>query len=118
MNQKQNLKTALFAIFSLLGLLAAGFLVKRTLELRRGAAFGTISMGLYPAPLEICVGEEKDLSVSLNPVVGGDNYKISAAELRFGFDQDLATVSEVSFHQLYPNAIWNQSAANTSVWLI
>jgi len=110
MKQKQNIKTAVFVLFSLIGLVAAGFLVKRTLELRKGAAFGTITMGLHPDPVEICVGQTRSVSIILNPVVNSGIYNISAAELRFSFNPAVVAVAGLNFHEYYGQGIWNQAA--------
>ncbi len=109
MKQNQNIKTAVFVFFSLAGLLVAGFLVKKTLELRKGAAFGTITMGLYPSPVEICVGQTENIFVTINPVVNNEVYDISAAELRFTFNSSLATATSVNFHENYAQGMWNEA---------
>jgi len=111
MKQKQNVKTAVFVLFSLIGLITAGFLVKKTLELRKGAAFGTIAMGLYPDPVEICIGQTESVSVTFNPVVNSEIYNISAAELRFSFDPSVAAAADLAFHEYYGQGIWNQAAS-------
>jgi len=68
-------------------------------------------MGLYPSPVEICVGQTENISVTINPVVNSEVYDISAAELRFTFNSSLATATTVNFHENYAQGMWNEATS-------
>lgn len=112
MNKK--IKGLVFLTLAFLGLLAAVVLVKKTFEVRKGAAYGKLTLSLLPKPLKVCQGGTKEIILKLNPVssVSNEVFKVGAAELTFAFDKEKVEISSIDFHEKYKAGIWNEGTAS------
>ncbi|MBU2591999.1 hypothetical protein KKD61_00890, partial [Patescibacteria group bacterium] len=114
MIKKTEIKSIIFIALSFLGLLAASLLVKRTLELRRQAAYGTVSLSLLPSPTEICTNQfgPSYIYLKLNP----NSFSVGAAELAFSFDQSSVRIGQVQFHSAYAASMIRKNEGG-ELWL-
>ncbi len=117
MNDQRKQALSLVAILmAAAGLLAGGILLQRRTELRRKAVYSNIDVSLHPQPLEVCKGDQAKLLVKVDPSPenAAETAEIHAAEIRLNFDNEIAAVSKVTFHDDYGASIWNEDKANNS----
>ncbi len=115
MVRKQSFRALVFIALSLLGLLSVAILVKRTLELRKQAAYGTISLSLQPSPVSVCLNDQiYKIYLKLNP----ESFNVGAAELSFVFDESKAEITSVTFHSAYLASIYNQTSGRLNLTVL
>lgn len=109
-------------IFILLGtsLLGSFLLRKKRQQIspiaQRGIPYANVSLEISPAEIEICINQEKEIVLNMDPSFKNPNgpANIAAAELSFNFDKRNVVISSVEFHQDYSGSIWNKEDTNHS----
>lgn len=121
-NRRKKKKTLvrilwLIAVVILLSLLIAKKRKKAEYQepvIKEAAPYGEVALSFSLKEVEICLGQEKEIVLNLDPVNNNQSgaVEVGAAELKFDFSRKNISLTEIEFNQEYNGSFFNKAEVN------